>query len=433
MSIPLENLYHYVERIAKDIYGDSVIIYHFYPHGSKLFADLTHPIEYNLTWTQKKTIPQIFCNDQEPLNSDLYEHIAPEQLPNNPGIIKLKQYNIVIPRKNFRTQTFTMWDSALLLHSEQRSNQIKKYSLHDFIPVYYWSHAIIARDWYRYAEHVKQEKNIKKLFLLYSRGWTGTREYRLKFLQLLIENNLVSCSKVSIQPVDPDTNTHYQNHKFINDYWMPTISLENYLPTADIVSELSAIFELVDYEQTDIEVVLETLFDDDRLHFTEKILRPIALGQPFLLVGSHGALEYLKQYGFKTFSEVWCEDYDTIQNPQERLQAVITVMNDIKKWSAEQHTHFMQKANEIAEYNKKRFFSQDFFQQVDGELRCNLKQAFTFLLETNTGQIWHDITQKINADINLQKEYYQLHPQQDVEYVSDLVANFRSINQKKLS
>lgn len=430
MSVPLENLYHYIDRTTKDTYGDNVVIYHFYPHGSKLFNNLTHPIKYDLTWRQWRTSPQAFCNDQEPLNFDLYEHLTPEQLPSNPGISKLKQYNIVLPRNNFWTKTFTMWDSVLLLHSEQRSSQVEKYRQCNFIPVYYWSHAMISRDWYRYAEHVQQEKNIKKIFLLYARGWTGTREYRLKFLQLIADNDLARCSKLAIQPVDPDTDTHYQNHKFINDHWMPTISLEDHFATADIASELSAVFELADYEQTDIEVVLETLFDDDRLHFTEKILRPIALGQPFLLVGSHGGLEYLKRYGFKTFSDVWCEDYDIIQDPQQRLQAVVNVMNDIKQWSADQRAVFMQKANDIAEYNKKRFFSQDFFQQVDNELRNNLKQAFKSLLETNTGQIWHDITQKINADPNLQKEYYQLYSQQDVEYISDLVNKIRSCNQK---
>jgi hypothetical protein len=33
MSIPLDRLYHYIENIAKEIRGDDVLIYRFYPHG----------------------------------------------------------------------------------------------------------------------------------------------------------------------------------------------------------------------------------------------------------------------------------------------------------------------------------------------------------------------------------------------------------------
>ena len=62
-----------------------------------------------------------------------------------------------------------MFEKNLLLHSEKRSNNLKKYQLNnELIPVYYWSHALIAQDWFRYAERETFQKCIKKTFLVYN-------------------------------------------------------------------------------------------------------------------------------------------------------------------------------------------------------------------------------------------------------------------------
>jgi hypothetical protein len=98
-----------------------------------------------------------------------------------------------------------------------------------------------------------------------------------------------------------------------------------------------------DYEATDIEVVLETLFDDSRLHLTEKSLRPIAVAQPFILAGTHGSLEYLRSYGFKTFGDVWDESYDLVEDPAERLIQIAELMKYISTWLPHQRERNMAK------------------------------------------------------------------------------------------
>jgi hypothetical protein len=428
MSVPLDRLYHYIENIVEDIYGDNVIIYRFLPHGSKKFADLTHLNDYNLTWKQKKTRPQIYCNDQEPLNFDLYQNITESQLPNGAVLEKLKEFGLKLPIKNFRTDAFTIWDHALLIHSEQRSVQVEKYRHSDFLPVYYWSHAVIARDWFRFAEHVIQQKKVAKKFLIYARGWTGTREYRLKFLELLIRANLHAHCKTSIQPVDSETLQHYKDHDFSNPDWTPDLKLEDYFDSKQIASTFSADFDQEDYNSTDIEVVLETLFDDKRLHFTEKILRPIALGQPFLLVGAQGGLEYLRSYGFQTFDKIWSEDYDAVQDPKQRLQKVVDTMTSISTWSNDQRTQLLARANEIAAYNKQRFFSKEFFKQVTDELRSNLTQSLTDMENKNTGAVWHQIRQDFPSDHPVQAELSKLRTHQETDEVYEIVKAYRQRN-----
>jgi hypothetical protein len=56
--------------------------------------------------------------------------------------------------------------------------------------------------------------------------------------------------------------------------------------------------------------------------FTEKILKPIVMGRPFLVLGPPNILRRLRFFGFSTFSDVFDESYDQIDDPDERLQAL---------------------------------------------------------------------------------------------------------------
>ena len=381
MSIPIDKLYHYIESVAQDIRGDDIVIYRFYPHGSKKLEDLARLRFGNNI--DNATNPNIYCNDQEPLDYQYYTTAA-NTAEVRPSVKLLNKYNIPCIDRNF-IKHGTIYDSSLLLHSEQRSINLELYRQNNYIPVYYWSHAIIALDWYRFAQYEKLNKNIKKQFLIYNRAWSGTREYRLKFIDLLISYNLVDKCQVPFNAIEPQLGIHYTNYSFTNNKWRPDHNLEYYIPTkTEVASSASADYEIEDYNATEFEVVLETLFDDDRLQLTEKILRPIALGQPFILAATHGSLEYLRSYGFRTFGTIIDESYDLIEDPRERLEAVVRAMKEITLWSDQEREEKMAIVNKIAAYNRKHFFSGKFFNQVTDELRTNLKAGLTQLEDTNT-------------------------------------------------
>lgn len=392
MNIPLDRLYHFIDNVASEIYGDCVIIYRFWPHGSKNINDLNN-LNPKYQWIEKTMFPLVWCNDQEPLDYEFYKE---HTLQSTDDFSKLMQsHNMYIPATNLNYRR-NVFEKGLLLHSEQRSTNLKKYQ-HDneLIPVYYWSHGVIARDWFRFAEHVVQKKQQQKTFLIYNRAWAGTREYRLRFADLILRLGLETDCKMSINPVEPKLNLHYELHKFKNPAWRPTNVLENFFPTSAAHSHYSADFDIEDYEATDIEVVLETLFDDDRLHLTEKILRPIACAQPFILAGTHGSLEYLRSYGFKTFGHIWDERYDLIEDPEERLYAIADLMKQITSWSLQQRENKMSRARAIADYNRQHFFSKTFFNRVITELKTNLKAAFKELDQCNNYQSWITRYQKL--------------------------------------
>ena len=370
MSMPLDRLYHFIENFACETYGHDVIIYRFWPHGSKNIEDLNPMPTFWHSWADSQIHPAVWCHDQEPL---AYEWFDKNTLAKKGKFIDLLKSRNLLVHKNLKWNT-SAFQKDILLHSEKRSQNVEKYSNIKLLPVYYWSHAVIARDWFRYAQHENFKKNTDKCFLIYNRAWTGTREYRLKFTDLLVKHALVDSCHTWFNPVDGDHD--YKNHVFTNQEWRPDHVLEQYFSPTDATSCSSADFCTKDYQSTEIEVVLETLFDDDRLHLTEKSLRPIACRQPFILMATHGSLQYLRDYGFKTFDSVWDESYDQIQDPVMRMQAIIDVMHDISSWSDEEWMSNKPRLVQIAEHNQKHFFSDAFSNQIICELRTNMLHAF---------------------------------------------------------
>jgi hypothetical protein len=393
MTIPLDRLYSFIQNTAETARGDSVLIYRFYPHGSKNIDDLK--MIRPTTWAMGVLLPHIYCNDQEPLNYKLYCDQKKNLVSDFWKISKPLAEKYYVRKTQFYCKD-SVFQRHLLLHSEQRSKELDCYNAdNELIPVYYWNHALLSLDWFRYAQLEKFNKDIKKTFLIYNRAWSGTREYRLKFADMLIENSLLEHCQISMNPIDPESQLHYHEHDFVNPDWRPKNILENFYKPTQADSGSSADFVTEDYCSTMIEVVLETLFDDTRLHLTEKSLRPIACGQPFLLVGAQGSLEYLRGYGFKTYDCVWNENYDLIHDPVQRLQAVQSTMCEIVNWNLDIKKDRLRQAQEIADYNRKWFFSQEFFDNVVNELKQNLKCAFDQLDDTSNYQYLTDLWQTL--------------------------------------
>jgi hypothetical protein len=366
MSVPLDRLYQFIESVALQATNERTVIYRFTPHGSKKLQDLR---ELHGEWPMEDydRLPVMYCHDQEPLMWNWYQQQDPE---------------LNLRRKSRRQ----IYDQCMLLHSEQRSSNVVIYQRHGFVPVYYWSHAVIARDWFRYAQHVAQRKHIEKCFLMYNRAWSGSREYRLKLLDMIIDHGLTDQFQTTVNAIEPELGVHYSNYSFVDPRFKPQHVLEEYFLPTQAPSHSSADFHLPDYEHTQIEVVLETLFDDDRIQLTEKILRPIACGQPFILAATAGSLDYLRSYGFQTFDRLWNEDYDTITDPLQRLTAIVAQLNSIANWTPGQRQVNQHVLQQITEHNKKLFFSVGFEDHLIRELSSNIKAAHRELLSTNTGQ-----------------------------------------------
>lgn len=379
-------------------HGD-IVIYCWQPHGSKKLEDLK-PLwhgYYTRTWLNRACTPTIIYHDQEPLHFDLYDrallkrHVLNKfsgQIPEHSPVLN---HYISMHLRTVLNEPHHGYDKVLLCHSEQNSSELAKYQQHGFIGVYYWSHALIARDWFRHAEHdlKLKNKNITKDFLVYNRAWSGTREYRLKFFELLIANNLANSCHTSFSSIDQDV--HYHQHTFKNNkFCISELNFENYFNPNQSPSWASADYDCDNYASTGIEVVLETLFDDVRQHLTEKTLRPIACGQPFMLAATPGSLQYLKNYGFKTFNGLINESYDCIADPLQRLLAIVAEMSRIQSLSTTDKNNLYAKLQPIADYNKKLFFSKHWHNTIVDEYFLNFKSAFDSLGLHRTGKLYQE-------------------------------------------
>jgi len=366
MSVPTYNLYDFVHQVTKKRF----LLLYFYPWGSRDLNDVCHYIYNDQTLNGPKGIspddriaqrllgvcnsdhitqlqPVIFCHDQEPLNFDLYLDCDPDiQLYKTELKNSLLFFGKTLSNLNLKWQNVDNCQSTwILLHSELNSPELERYeSTGLFKGAYWWSHAIIARDWYRYAKYdlsLMPANKWKKLFLVYCRATSGSREYRKDFLNMIADT---SCQ---------------------------TSSFDN-IPVG---SDASAIYNVEDHNLTAISVVLETVFDH-RIQLTEKTLRPIACGHPFMLVAGAGSLSLIRRYGFKTFSPFINEDYDLEQDPINRLQLISKEMHRINNMPIDQQTQLVSHCREIAHYNKQYFFSEEFSQQVTNELSNNVSAAF---------------------------------------------------------
>jgi hypothetical protein len=134
MSIPLDRLYQYIENIIGEVFG-AVIIYHFWPHGSKNVENLIPLHSDETNWYDLMVSPAVVCHDQEPLDYFYYEDT--DRWHKHPFSLLAQKYNCNSPTNLERSSIF---DKTILLHSEKNSHEVDHYANDDrFIPVYYWT------------------------------------------------------------------------------------------------------------------------------------------------------------------------------------------------------------------------------------------------------------------------------------------------------
>lgn len=80
------------------------------------------------------------------------------------------------------------------------------------------------------------------------------------------------------------------------------------------------------YIQSYFSIISETYFENHttRMFFSEKIFKPIVFMQPFILFGQYRSLHTLRSLGYKTFSPFINEDYDNIENDQQRFYSALS-------------------------------------------------------------------------------------------------------------
>lgn len=87
------------------------------------------------------------------------------------------------------------------------------------------------------------------------------------------------------------------------------------------------------YNQSHFCLSVESTIDVDEKKdtlLTEKSLRPIVTGIPFVQVSTPGFLESLKKFGFTTYESFWDESYDLEVDPCRRIDKIVALIQDLK-------------------------------------------------------------------------------------------------------
>jgi hypothetical protein len=315
----------------------------------------------------------IFFFDQEPIHLNIHLLTFDQVVELNKDIHSDDFYDPISNRvvaKILRDKDFK--GPGLLVTSEKNSNSVdticEKYKWKSY---YYFFHGWAALDWYRGYNYTFlitpwKQRQITNTFIAPNRIIAGERSHRLEMLYHIFNNNLVD-NHISCPAVCPVENISINN---------AAKSLTNKYPNAiDVFSSQNlpmnfknetghpmhscwlSLFE--ESAESMLYLVTETVYTGERLHLTEKTFKPIALGMPFIIVGTRGSLQYLHSYGFKTFGDLWDESYDDYDDAI-RIQKIAQLLIELnRKSTAEKQTMF-ESAQRIINHNWNHFYNGGF-------------------------------------------------------------------------
>jgi hypothetical protein len=302
--------------------------------------------------------------DQEPIHLSMHLKTFDEVCARNQDI---NQFNKSLIRRKLPYKPL-----GSIITSERDSDTVdlicKKYEWKSY---YYFFHGWAALDWYRGYDRtflIKPwaERIINRTFLAPNRIVAGERQHRLEMLywifRLGMSHNHVSCPSTcpaenisildAVQPLKtkyPDIETVFANQSlpinFAGETGHPMHSC--WLSLFDQSAE-SLLY-----------LVTETVATGRRHHLTEKTFKPIAMGMPFVIVGTRGSLEYLRSYGFQTFEGIWDESYDQAED-DVRIERIASLLRSLDELPTESKQDLFDQAQQVIEHNWNHFYNGGF-------------------------------------------------------------------------
>jgi hypothetical protein len=113
--------------------------------------------------------------------------------------------------------------------------------------------------------------------------------------------------------------------------------------------------------QSFLHIVSETMATSYYPFVTEKFLYSVVTRGLFLAYAQPGWHEHLeKYYGFKRYTNLFDYEFDSIQNPVERLVELMTMISKFSVLSSADWKDLYQLESDTIEYNYHHYFSQDY-------------------------------------------------------------------------
>lgn len=113
------------------------------------------------------------------------------------------------------------------------------------------------------------------------------------------------------------------------------------------------------YMDAFVDIVTESRYAQPTANISEKTLQAIQYQKPFILVAPPHSLKYLKEFGFKTFSDFWDESYDDEENHETRLLKIFNIIDCILDKDINELRELYKQMLPIVQHNLENFNNLD--------------------------------------------------------------------------
>ena len=298
----------------------------------------------------------VFMHDQEPVDLDTFKPLFDEVIIRNGDVWwphKPRPYGHVIVSEQ----------------GEYTEQLCKKYSWQAH---YYFYHGWACLDWFRGYDRSfliprARDRQPTKTFISPNRIIGGKRDHRVLFLYNVFKNQLEH-NHITAPRVCPAEHVDITSiaQKYTNVYQDITDVVDAaQLPrlfAGEATQNMTSCWLTNFDEAADslVYVPTETVYFGRRTHITEKTFKAIALEMPFVLVAPAGSLAYLREYGFRTFADVFDESYDAETDDILRLEKVVALLKQLDELTTEERLAIHQRCLPIVEHNYQHFYGGNF-------------------------------------------------------------------------
>lgn len=250
-----------------------------------------------------------------------------------------------------------------------------------FLHLHYFFHGWAALDWFRGYNHsflIKPafQRKPTKTFLMPNRIIGGQRLHRVEMMYHIIKNDMLDnyisfpklcpVEKIPVEQISADLKNVYPDIKQVFQRTQLPLEFRGESGHPMHSYQLSLFSECAD---SLLYLVSETVATGTRIHLTEKSLKPICLQMPFILIAGAGSLEYMRSYGFKTFSDFWDESYDHEVDDHLRLEKIAQVLKGLHNLGTRERQSMYSSMQSVIMHNFNHFYHGGFEQALWNELQ----------------------------------------------------------------
>ena len=341
---------------------------------------------FNHGYYDSRESDYVFFHDQEPVDVHLYKPLFDKAAKIGPAGLGWELID------NQWVQIFpTPKNVGHIVVSERGEFVDQVCKKYEWTPHYYFYHGWACLDWFRGYDHSylidrAEDRTPTQTFISANRIVGGQRDHRVLFLYHVLkqglQNNHISAPRTCpVEGVDiasiaqKYTNVYQDIVEVFEKADLPKLF------SGEEVQKMTSCWlgNFIEASDSLVYVPTETVYFGRRTHITEKTFKAIALEMPFVLVATAGSLEYLREYGFKTFAGVLDESYDQEPNDVLRIEKVVNLLKDLDQLTPSERQQIHRHMLPMVQHNYHHFYHGGFRDLLWHELQGMLNNLQTYI------------------------------------------------------